>query len=235
MALAVDRASFSKAITETIENDPRITIHREEIRDLEDKTLTIVATGPLTSDSLSAEIARLTQGKYLYFYDAISPIVYADSIDMSVAFTGSRYGKGNEEGGEGDYLNLGLDETQYYQFVEDLLVGEKIPLREFERAIYFEGCLPLEEMAARGKDTLAFGPMKPVGLEHPKTGETYCAVAQLRTRGFDGRLFLHGGFFRPGCAIRSKNVFSRRSPLSRMPVFCATEACTETPTSMRRA
>ena len=141
LALAVDRSSFSKTITETIENDPRITIHREEIRDLEEKTPTIVATGPLTSDSLSAEIARLTQGKYLYFYDAISPILHADSIDMSMAFTASRYGKGNEEGGEGDYLNLGLNESQYYQFVEVLLGGEKIPLREFERAISKAACL----------------------------------------------------------------------------------------------
>ena len=208
LALAVDRASFSKTITETIENDPRITIHREEIRDLEDKALTIVATGPLTSDSLSAEIARLTQGKYLYFYDAISPILHADSIDMSVAFMGSRYGKGNEEGGEGDYLNLGLDETQYYQFVEDLLDGEKIPLREFERAIYFEGCLPLEEMAARGKDTLAFGPMKPVGLEHPETGETYCAVAQLRREDLTGDYFSMVGFQTRLRYPEQKRIFS---------------------------
>ena len=208
LALAVDRASFSRTITEAIENDPRITVHREEIRDLEDKTLTIVATGPLTSDSLSAEIARLTQGKYLYFYDAISPILHADSIDMSVAFMGSRYGKGNEEGEEGDYLNLGLNESQYYRFVEELLEGEKIPLREFERAIYFEGCLPLEEMAARGKDTLAFGPMKPVGLEHPDTGETYCAVAQLRREDLTGDYFSMVGFQTRLRYPEQKRIFS---------------------------
>ncbi len=204
LALAVDRTSFSKAITEAIENDPRITVYREEVGNLEDKILTIVATGPLTSDSLSAEIARLTQGKYLYFYDAISPILHADSIDMSVAFNCSRYGKGNE----GDYLNLGLNESQYYQFVEDLLAGEKIPLREFERAIYFEGCLPVEEMAARGKDTLAFGPMKPVGLEHPETGETYCAVAQLRREDLTGDYFSMVGFQTRLRYPEQKRIFS---------------------------
>ncbi len=208
MALAVDRASFSKSITQTLENDARITVHREEVRDLDDGAPTIVATGPLTSDALSAEIARLTQGKYLYFYDAISPILHADSVDMSVAFMGSRYGKGIEEGGEGDYLNLGLNESQYYQFVQDLLAAEKIPLREFERAIYFEGCLPLEEMAARGKDTLAFGPMKPVGLEHPETGETYAAVAQLRREDLTGDYFSMVGFQTRLRYPEQKRVFS---------------------------
>lgn len=208
MALAVDRASFSKSITQTLENDPRIAVHREEVRALDDGAPTIVATGPLTSDALSAEIARLTQGKYLYFYDAISPILHADSVDMSVAFMGSRYGKGVEEGGAGDYLNLGLDESQYYQFVQDLLAAEKIPLREFERAIYFEGCLPLEEMAARGKDTLAFGPMKPVGLEHPETGETYAAVAQLRREDLTGDYFSMVGFQTRLRYPEQKRVFS---------------------------
>ena len=208
MALAVDRASFSKAITQAVENDARITLHREEIRSLDDDAPTIIATGPLTSDSLSAEIARLTQGKYLYFYDAISPILYADSIDTSVAFMGSRYGKGAEEGGEGDYLNLGLNESEYCQFVEGLLAGEKIPLREFERAVYFEGCLPLEEMAARGKDTLAFGPMKPVGLEHPETGETYAAVAQLRREDLTGDFFSMVGFQTRLRYPEQKRIFS---------------------------
>ncbi len=208
MALAVDRSSFSKVVTQTIENDPRITLHREEITNLEGDAPTIIATGPLTSDSLSAEIARMTQGKYLYFYDAISPILHADSIDMSVAFIGSRYGKGEEEGGKGDYLNLGLSETQYYQFVENLIAGEKIPLREFERAVYFEGCLPLEEIAARGKDTLAFGPMKPVGLEHPETGETYSAVAQLRREDLTGDYFSMVGFQTRLRYPEQKRIFS---------------------------
>ncbi len=208
VALAVDRRAFSAAITQAIEAEPRIAVHREEVRDLDEGATTIVATGPLTSDALSAEIARLTQGKYLYFYDAISPILHADSIDTSRAFMGSRYGKGTEEDGEGDYLNIGLNETQYYGFVESLLAGEKIPLRDFERAIYFEGCLPIEEMAARGKDTLAFGPMKPVGLEHPETGETYTAVAQLRREDLSGDYFSMVGFQTRLRYPEQKRIFS---------------------------
>lgn len=208
LALAVDRASFSRTITREIEGAAGITLHREEVRSLDGGATTIIATGPLTSDSLSAEIARLTQGKYLYFYDAISPILYADSIDMSMAFLASRYGKGEAEGDEGDYLNLGLNESQYYRFVDDLLAGEKIPLREFERAIYFEGCLPLEEMAARGKDTLSFGPMKPVGLEHPETGETYAAVVQLRREDLTGDYFSMVGFQTRLRYPEQKRIFS---------------------------
>ncbi|MDP6364881.1 MAG: methylenetetrahydrofolate--tRNA-(uracil(54)-C(5))-methyltransferase (FADH(2)-oxidizing) TrmFO [Nitrospinota bacterium] len=194
IALAVDRDLFSKKVTEKIENHPSIEIIREEIVSLEDEHPTIIATGPLTSPALSAEIARLTQGKYLYFYDAISPILHADSIDMSTAFLGSRYGKGMDEGDEGDYINIGLDESEYEKFHNDLLEGEKVPLRDFEKAIFFEGCLPLEEMALRGKETLAYGPMKPVGIEHPETGETYHAVVQLRREDLTGDFFSMVGF-----------------------------------------
>jgi methylenetetrahydrofolate--tRNA-(uracil-5-)-methyltransferase len=194
IALAVNREKFSQKVTEVIENNSCITLHREEVSSLEGDQPTIIATGPLTSQALSAEIARLTQGKYLYFYDAISPILQGDSIDMETAFMGSRYGKGIEEGGEGDYINIGLSQEEYENFHRDLLEGEKIPLREFEKPIYFEGCLPLEEMASRGKETLAFGPMKPVGIEHPVTGETYHAVIQLRREDLTGEYFSMVGF-----------------------------------------
>jgi methylenetetrahydrofolate--tRNA-(uracil-5-)-methyltransferase len=194
IALAVDRDVFSKKVTERIQNHPKITIRREEVSSLDDSQTTIIASGPLTSPALSADIARLTQGKYLYFYDAISPILNADSIDMSTAFLASRYDKGVEEGGQGDYINLGLSEEQYTEFHTDLLEGEKIPLRDFEKAIFFEGCLPLEEMASRGKETLAFGPLKPVGIEHPDTGETYHAVIQLRREDLTGEYYSMVGF-----------------------------------------
>lgn len=194
IALAVDREAFSRKVTEMVENHPRIEVRREEVTSLDDNLATIIATGPLTSSALSAEMARLTQGKYLYFYDAISPILYGDSIDMSTAFMGSRYGKGMDEGSEGDYINIGLSDREYQNFYEDLLKGEKIPMRDFEKAIYFEGCLPLEEMASRGKDTLAYGPMKPVGIEHPESGETYHAVVQLRKEDLTGEYFSMVGF-----------------------------------------
>jgi methylenetetrahydrofolate--tRNA-(uracil-5-)-methyltransferase len=194
IALAVDREKFSRKVTETIENHPRITLRREEFTTLDENQPTIVATGPLTSQSLSAEIARLTQGKYLYFYDAISPIIHGESIDMEKAFMGSRYGKGMEEGDEGDYINIGLRQEDYETFHRDLMHGEKIPLRDFEKPVFFEGCLPLEEMASRGKETLAFGPLKPVGLEHPETGETYHAVIQLRREDLTGEYFSMVGF-----------------------------------------
>ncbi len=200
LALAVDRERFSRRGTEIMEGHPHIEVRREEVTSLEEAASpgaappTIVATGPLTSPALSAELARLTQGKYLYFYDAISPILHADSVDMSRAFLGSRYGKGMDEGSEGDYVNIGLSGEDYEGFHKDLIEGEKIPLREFEKAIYFEGCLPLEEMARRGKETLAFGPMKPVGIEHPESGETYHAVVQLRREDLTGDYLSMVGF-----------------------------------------
>ncbi|OGL61092.1 MAG: methylenetetrahydrofolate--tRNA-(uracil(54)-C(5))-methyltransferase (FADH(2)-oxidizing) TrmFO [Candidatus Tectomicrobia bacterium RIFCSPLOWO2_12_FULL_69_37] len=193
-ALAVDRAAFSRRVTEATLAEPRVRLHREEVTSLGEDAPTILATGPLTSPALAAEVARLTQGKYLYFYDAISPILYGESIDTSVAFQASRYGKDMEEESEGDYLNIGLSEAEYNRFIDMVLEGEKIPLRDFEKAVYFEGCLPIEEMAARGRDTLAFGPMKPVGIEHPGTGQTYHAVVQLRREDLTGEFFSMVGF-----------------------------------------
>ncbi|MBT3435968.1 MAG: methylenetetrahydrofolate--tRNA-(uracil(54)-C(5))-methyltransferase (FADH(2)-oxidizing) TrmFO [Nitrospinaceae bacterium] len=216
IALAVDRELFSKKVTDSIENHPKITVRREEVSSLDDSQTTIIATGPLTSPALSAEIARLTQGKYLYFYDAISPILNADSIDMTTAFLGSRYGKGIEDGGQGDYINIGLSEEEYSEFHSDLLEGDKVPLREFEKAIFFEGCLPLEEMAQRGKETLAFGPLKPVGIEHPDTGETYHAVIQLRREDLTGEYYSMVGFQTRLKYPEQKRIFQKLPALQKV-------------------
>jgi methylenetetrahydrofolate--tRNA-(uracil-5-)-methyltransferase len=192
-ALAVDREGFAAAVTEAISNHPRIRVHREEVPDVPPDRPVIVASGPLTSDRLSAGLtARFAAflgappptPRLLYFYDAISPIVSADSIDQAVVFPASRYGKGGA-----DYLNCPLVRDEYVQFREAILKGERYPLHEFEAANYFEGCLPIEELAERGEDTLRFGPMRPVGLKDPRTGRRPYAVVQLRqeNRGADGR------------------------------------------------
>jgi methylenetetrahydrofolate--tRNA-(uracil-5-)-methyltransferase len=174
-ALAVDRTLFSRFVTEAIETHPRIELRREELAALPDAELAILATGPLTSEPLAAALRALVGEDSLYFYDAISPIVYADSIDGSVAFRASRW-----EDGEGDYWNLPLDAAAYTAFVEALQTAESVPLHAFEAALYFEGCLPLEEMARRGPETLRYGPLKPVGLVDPRTGRRPHAVVQLR-------------------------------------------------------
>ncbi len=174
-SLAVDREAFSQQITQTLENLKNVEIVRKEITSLSGKQLTIVATGPLTSDALSREIQQLTGGHHLFFYDAISPIVTSDSIDFEKAFRASRYDKGGE-----DFVNLPMDEETYGRFVEALNGAEKVSFHDFERKYFFEGCLPIEELAARGKDTLAFGPLKPVGLVDPRTGKRPFAVVQLR-------------------------------------------------------
>jgi methylenetetrahydrofolate--tRNA-(uracil-5-)-methyltransferase len=175
-ALAVDREQFSLKITQALEEHPNIRILREEITEIPTDCLCILATGPLTSDKLSQAIAQLTHTKHLYFYDAISPIVDADSINMDVVFLASRYGKGGD-----DYLNCPMDEAAYNAFYEALLAAEKVQPKEFEKTAYFEGCIPIEVMAERGRQTMQFGPLKPVGLENPKTGKRSYAVVQLRT------------------------------------------------------
>jgi methylenetetrahydrofolate--tRNA-(uracil-5-)-methyltransferase len=175
-ALAVDRDQFSLRITQALEGHPKIRILREEITEIPNDCVCIIATGPLTSDNLSQAIARMTHSKHLYFYDAISPIVDADSINMDIAFRASRYEKGGD-----DYLNCPMDETTYEKFYEALLSAEKVQPKDFEKTPYFEACLPIEVMAERGKQTMQFGPLKPVGLPQPKTGVTPYAVVQLRT------------------------------------------------------
>jgi methylenetetrahydrofolate--tRNA-(uracil-5-)-methyltransferase len=176
-SLAVDRKKFSDEITGRLEALPNVRIHREELGRLPADGLMILATGPLTSESLSAELAQLVGEKSLYFYDAISPIVSADSLGFEKLFFANRYGKGETA----DFLNLPLTREQYDVLIDDLLTGEVVLPHEFEEEKYFEGCMPIEAIAARGRQTLAFGPMKPVGLVDPRTGKRPFAVVQLRT------------------------------------------------------
>ena len=180
-ALSVDRIKFAELITEQIEANPNIEIVREEIRSIPETRryarapVTIIATGPLTSDALTAEIMRFTGDDQLYFYDAIAPIIAADSIDMSVAFKAARYDKGGD-----DYINCPMDRERYELFIAEVLAAKSVPIKRFEDTQWFESCLPIEEIARRGPETLRFGPMKPKGLRHPKTGEEPYACVQLR-------------------------------------------------------
>lgn len=175
-ALAVDREAFSEAVTRAIAQEPRIELVREEVPEIPPDGIVVLAVGPLVSERLAASIARFTGEDYLYFFDAIAPVVESESIDRSIVFSASRWGKG--EGS--DYLNCPMTEEEYAGFIAELLAGEKAPLHEFDATPFFEGCLPIEEMARRGLDTLRFGPMKPVGLRDPRTGERPWAVVQLR-------------------------------------------------------
>jgi methylenetetrahydrofolate--tRNA-(uracil-5-)-methyltransferase len=183
-ALTVDREIFSAEITQMIEADPAIEIRREEVTTLDEDHIWIVASGPLTSDALAREIARITGSGRLYFYDSISPIIDAESIDTSVAFRASRYGKSLD--GTADYLNCPFDKEQYDIFLDALLAAQSVPAHieedraEPDNVRYFEACLPIEEIARRGRDTLRFGPMKPMGLRDPRTGRRPYAVVQLR-------------------------------------------------------
>ncbi len=174
-ALAVDRAQFAEFITHEIELHPNIEIAREEVTDLPLDEVSIIATGPLTSETLTATIMKLTGDDQLYFYDAIAPIIAADSIDCSIAFKAARYGKGGD-----DYLNCPFNEEEYERFYEELIQATSVPLQRFEQTRWFEACLPIEELARRGVDTLRFGPMKPVGLFDPRTGREPYAAVQLR-------------------------------------------------------
>lgn len=188
-ALAVDRNLFSQKIAQMIEDEKRITLVREEITEIPDEGIVIIATGPLTSDALAENISRKLGMSSLYFYDAISPIVVAESIDMSKAYKASRYDKGGA-----DYINLPLTKEQYYNFVDELLSAKVFPYHDFETAQVFEGCMPIEEMAKRGVETLAHGPMKPVGLIDPHTGKRPYAVVQLRAENKEGTLYNIVGF-----------------------------------------
>jgi methylenetetrahydrofolate--tRNA-(uracil-5-)-methyltransferase len=174
-ALAVDRATFAERVTEAISAEPFITIRREEVTRVADGEITIIATGPLTSDAFSQEIARLSGSDHLYFFDSISPIVEADSIDMSKVYLAARYDKGSA-----DYINCPMSKEEYDRFCDALISGQSTEERDWEKLNYFEGCLPIEEIARRGRDTLRFGPMKPVGLKDPRTGRIPYAAVQLR-------------------------------------------------------
>jgi methylenetetrahydrofolate--tRNA-(uracil-5-)-methyltransferase len=192
-ALTVDREVFSGRIMEAVASEPLIELRRGEVTHIPERQVTVVATGPLTSDSLAQEIVRVTGSGRLYFYDSISPIVDADSVDMSVAFWASRYGKSST--GTDDYLNCPMDREQYCHFVDELLCAESVSSHIDEGEIrYFEACLPIEELARRGRDTLRFGPMKPMGLTDPRTGRRPYAVVQLRQENLRAESFNLVGF-----------------------------------------
>lgn len=176
-ALAVDREGFSQYITDKVKNHPNVTVINKEIETIpqEDDAITIIASGPLTSEVLAKSIGELTGQDYFYFYDAAAPLISKESIDMSKAYRASRYGKGTA-----DYINCSMDKEEYEKFWQELTTAELAPIKEFEKAKFFEGCMPVEEMARRGIDTLLYGPLKPVGLEDPKTGKRPYAVVQLR-------------------------------------------------------
>ncbi|MDT7946336.1 MAG: FADH(2)-oxidizing methylenetetrahydrofolate--tRNA-(uracil(54)-C(5))-methyltransferase TrmFO [Cyanobacteriota bacterium PSP.bin.10] len=189
-ALAVDRARFSQALTEAIQNHPRITLRREEVTEIPEG-IAVLCTGPLTSDPLAKALQAFTGLEYLSFFDASSPIVTGDSLNRAVVFQASRYDKG-----EAAYLNCPMTEAEYERFWRALVEAEQAPLKDFEREErkFFEGCLPIEEMARRGKDTLCFGPLKPVGLVDPRTGSRPYAVVQLRQEDKAGQLWNLVGF-----------------------------------------
>ncbi len=174
-SLAVDREAFSNKITQTLEGLENIEVIREEVTSIPQDDIVIVATGPLTSEPLSHDIKKITGSEHLFFYDAISPIVTADSIDFGKVFKASRYGKGGN-----DYVNCPMTEEEYYRWVEALKQAERVSIRAFEKDYLFEGCLPIEEMADRGRETLVYGPLKPVGMIDPRTGRRPFAVVQLR-------------------------------------------------------
>ncbi len=193
-ALAVDREGFADAVTQAIAAHPRITLIRQEVTEIPPRGPVVVASGPLTSSALADAITRLTDSAALSFYDAIAPIVEVDSINFEIAFRASRYGRGAED--EGDYINCPMTREEYERFVDALVSAERIPLRDFEQQDphFFEACLPIEVLAARGRDALAFGPLRPVGLRDPRTGRRPYAVVQLRQDNAAGTLYNLVGF-----------------------------------------
>ena len=201
-ALAVDREDFSQRVTLALENHPNVTIIRREAEEIPSGCV-IIATGPLSSTAITESVSEITGEKHLYFYDAAAPIVMGDSIDYTNAFAASRYGKG-----EGDYINCPLTKEEYRCFYEALISAEKHPLKEFEKEVFFQGCMPVEVMAMRGEQTLLFGPLKPVGLVDPKTGRQPFGVVQLRQDNKTGTLFNLVGFQTNLKWPEQKRVFS---------------------------
>ena len=187
-ALAVDREKFSKAVESELAKYPRFELVREEVTTLDDVP-TVIATGPLTSPDMAETVGKLTGKDRLFFYDAIAPIVSFESVDMDFAYFGGRYGKGGE-----DYLNLPMNKQEYESFYRELVNAESVVLHDFEKKELFDGCMPIEEMAKRGSDTIRFGPLKPIGLRNPKTGEKAYAVVQLRKENIAGDCYNLVGF-----------------------------------------
>ena len=183
-AIAVDREEFSEFITKRLEERNGVDIIRKECITIPSGSPVIIATGPLTSESLSCELSSLIGEAYLYFYDAISPTIYSETIDYDIAFKASRYSKGGD-----DYINCPMNEEGYHTLIDELLNAEKVSLKNFEKGAYFEGCMPIEVIAERGRETLAYGPMKPVGLVDPKTGKQPYAVVQLRRENSSGTMY----------------------------------------------
>ncbi len=188
-ALAVDRNLFARRVTERLSQHPLVEIIRQEAGEIPEDGVVILATGPLTSDALAKAVRRYTGNEYLYFYDAVAPIVTADSINMDKVFRTSRYGKGDS-----DYLNCPMSKEEYDIFYDALVKAEKAPQKEFEREVHFEGCMPVEALALRGRDTLRYGPMKPVGLTDPASGLRFYAVVQLRQENNEGSMYNLVGF-----------------------------------------
>ena len=202
-ALAVDREEFAKRITEELSKNPRIEIVHEECKTIEENGITIIATGPLTSDKMAEEISKITGSCRLFFYDAVAPIIEKDSIDFSIAFYGDRYGKG-----ESNYINLPMNQREYQNFYRELIQAEVVNLHEFEKNEIFESCMPIEIMAKRGEDTIRFGPLKPVGFVDPRTGERPYAIVQLRQDDTKDTLYNMVGFQTNLKFGEQKRVFS---------------------------
>ncbi|GHU90741.1 methylenetetrahydrofolate--tRNA-(uracil(54)-C(5))-methyltransferase (FADH(2)-oxidizing) TrmFO [Clostridia bacterium] len=204
-ALAVERGAFADHITAVMESSPLVTIRREEATEIPSEGTVVVATGPLTSDALAADIARLTGAEFLSFYDAAAPILSADSIDLEVAYLGDRYGQGVDGG---DYLNCPMNKEEYLAFRAALAEAEQAPVHGFEDTKVFEGCMPVEVLARRGEDTLRFGPLKPIGLRDPRTGQGAYAVVQLRRENDEGTMFNIVGFQNHLTFGEQKRVFT---------------------------
>jgi len=193
-ALAVDREQFSQLVTDRLKAEPLIEFIEGEVINIPGEGLVLIASGPLTSDALYSEIQTLTGEENLSFFDAIAPVIDAESVNMDIAYWKNRYDKNVEEGEAGDYLNCPMNEVQYKAFIKELVDAEKVAFKGFEDIPFFEGCMPIEEMAERGEDTPRFGPMKPVGLDHPETGERHYAVVQMRRDNRMGSLLNMVGF-----------------------------------------
>ena len=218
-ALAVDREQFSQRVTDKLKAEPLIKWIEGEVTELPKEGLILIASGPLTSDGLYQEIQQLTGEDRLCFFDAIAPVLDAESINMNLCYWKNRYDKNVDEGEVGDYLNCPMNETQYKTFIKELISAEKVAFKGFEDIPFFDGCMPIEEMAERGEDTPRFGPMKPVGLDHPETGEKAYAVVQLRRDNRMGSLLNMVGFQTKMTYGEQKRVFTMIPGLEKAEFF----------------